>query len=612
MEKIKDFFIDKQTKEKKIMIEDFNQSSNCNHEIIKTLLQDINVLNPDTKTGKDVYTDVEFFQAYNGSTGSTVFKTLDTFTTKGGEIFGENIMSKPICDQEILAKRLNVFKEFEAKPENKTNLEIMKIYEPNILWLFEQREQHLEDLFNMLYFRFPILRNLNSSPIALSSYNIYRILISPLIGILSPVIYFIIPYLILCWKLKSIGVKITFVQYIRTFVNSIFGSQDLMTLFISPGSARVIKFFSIASYAFTAIFYFQGLFNSIEVSKMVYKLCSLILNKFEGVVKYLKAACQVNAAYWTSDLEGVIYSSCDSINKDIQTEEDYVNKLSDTQFTFLSNFGKQLSDYKLIDKTLIKSVILRSYIIDFMNASVSYRKKNDYTYAEFSTESSPFIEVKGIRHPCLITESVVKNDFKLKNNNVIITGPNAGGKSTFIKSILISMIMAQTICITPCDSCILTPFKNIISQINVPDCKGSESLFEAEMYRCRENLKLLKDNPEQNTFIIMDEIFNSTNPVEGIAGAYAIAKQISKYPNCLLIFTTHYTYLTKLAKETKNFNNYRMNVVIHPETKEITFPYKLAPGYSSQYIALELLKKSGFETDIIDEALMIKKRLVST
>jgi DNA mismatch repair ATPase MutS len=104
----------------------------------------------------------------------------------------------------------------------------------------------------------------------------------------------------------------------------------------------------------------------------------------------------------------------------------------------------------------------------------------------------------------------------------------------------------------------------------------------------------------------MDEIFNSTNPVEGISAAYAIVKKISEYTNCILIFTTHYVYLTKLAK-TNRFINYKMNVII--ENNIINFPYKLVKGFSKQYIALELLKQNGFDEKIINDAIEIKNKL---
>ena len=68
-------------------------------------------------------------------------------------------------------------------------------------------------------------------------------------------------------------------------------------------------------------------------------------------------------------------------------------------------------------------------------------------------------------------------------NNVVITGPNAAGKSTFIKALSLSILFSQTICIVPASNFVLTPFTLINTYLNIPDCKGKESLFEAEMNR---------------------------------------------------------------------------------------------------------------------------------
>ena len=109
----------------------------------------------------------------------------------------------------------------------------------------------------------------------------------------------------------------------------------------------------------------------------------------------------------------------------------------------------------------------------------------------------------------------------------------------------------------------------------------------------------------------MDEIFSSTNPVEGISGAYAVAKKISQDQGAMLLFTTHFVYLTKLAKKVPDrFINYKMNVTRN-ENGDIEFPYKLESGISKQFVALELLKKSGYDADVIEEALNMKEYLTS-
>jgi DNA mismatch repair ATPase MutS len=163
--------------------------------------------------------------------------------------------------------------------------------------------------------------------------------------------------------------------------------------------------------------------------------------------------------------------------------------------------------------------------------------------------------------------------------------------------------------ITSASSACLTPFTYINTQINVPDATGHESLFEAEMHRCKHNLDMLS-SVKGATLIVMDEIFNSTNPLEAVAGAFAVCKRMSQYSKNILIFTTHYNYLTKLAKEPKcRFANYRMETLVNGD--KIEFTYKFQRGVNKHLLALELLKRSGFESSVIEDAIVIKNSLQS-
>lgn len=601
-DKLSHFFLDKRTRQSRDIIEDFQKSNKNYVEIASNMVDSIPLVESDTFVSKNVYNDIEFFANYsNDAKSRTIFDTYTDLNLQGGSALAKRVLSLPQSDKALLQNRSNVLQTFENKwvDEDKIYFQAMKDNEASVLWLFEQQEKHVEDLFNILYFRFAFLRGLNNSPSLLGFYNIYRILISPLIGILSPIVYVLIPFLVITWKLK---IPISFKDYIKFFFNTLLSSQDFF--FSTPSNMKYVRFIS---YVFSLIFYFQGMFNSVEISRTLYKICSFIITKFNGVVRYVKASNHLISKYWDDNIIGTFIKP-NEIFKEANIESSYVGKLRDVRFSIFSNFGRQLHDYKYISKDLITSLLSKSYVLDFMFATCTYRKKNGYSFASYTDNVQPYVLLQGARHPCL-EHDVVKNDFELKDRNVIITGPNAGGKSTFIKTFITCIILSQTVCISPSDVCELTPFKNIVSQINIPDCKGKESLFEAEMHRCQENLSLLKRDGEQRTIIVMDEIFNSTNPIEGISGAYAIAKQISNYTNCLLIFTTHYVYLTKLEKVTKRFVNYRMNVIIEDDV--IKFPYKLQRGVSKQYIALELLRKNGFDQDILDEALQIKKKLTT-
>ena len=106
----------------------------------------------------------------------------------------------------------------------------------------------------------------------------------------------------------------------------------------------------------------------------------------------------------------------------------------------------------------------------------------------------------------------------------------------------------------------------------------------------------------------MDEIFSSTNPEEGISGAYAIANKLASNKNSISLITTHFSYLTNLEK-TDKFKNYNIPIE-RDNNSNIKYTYKLQEGSSSQYIALELLRNKGFDNDIVESAQDICKKII--
>ena len=126
--------------------------------------------------------------------------------------------------------------------------------------------------------------------------------------------------------------------------------------------------------------------------------------------------------------------------------------------------------------------------------------------------------------------------------------------------------------------------------MNIPDIKGKESLFEAEMQVAEHLVKLKSLNSEDFAFLIMDEIF-STNPEEGIAGGYAICEMLGKCENSIALITTHFTQLTDLEK-TSNYSCYKIPI-LRDDKDEAFYTYNLEREYQINFV-LELLGKKGF------------------
>jgi hypothetical protein len=193
-------------------------------------------------------------------------------------------------------------------------------------------------------------------------------------------------------------------------------------------------------------------------------------------------------------------------------------------------------------------------------------------------------------------------------NNLLITGPNGSGKSTYIKSVIECILLGQTIGVVPAKEFSFTPFVNIATYLNIPDCQGKESLFQAEMNRCYQQLQMLNNAEEKGdfSFNIMDEIFVSTNYQEGMSGAYAIIKKMCNLNKCLNIITTHFDVLAGMdeVKVDKQYFDIEID-----ENDSIISDYKIKSGVSKKHLALKLLKKKGFDASIIADAEYLYEKL---
>lgn len=614
-DKLYNFIYDKKTLEQKDILCKISSLEECN---VDNILSKHFILTPPTNVtlSADIYRDIEFW--------ANVFPTLNKHChySGGGHIL-RSLLSAPNSDLNILEKRKAIIKNHEAILED-TDLEKLKKIkelETTVLWSFQELDENIDDLYNMLFFKMMLFRKGNLIPEALTGYNIYRIIVSPMVGLLSPIIYFLIPYIIVVYKFK---LNLSFIDYLRITLKTMMNSDFLSYGF---GGAKY-KSIQVVSYIFSLVFYFQGVFNSFEISKTLYKVSKHLSGKMTRIAEFLNVSVELVSKYWKEDMTELF--GIGNKLKGLTDEIAYVQTLSLKNFNLLGNFGKFLTSYKTLSKDIIQSLLHKIYVLDSITALVLFKREYSYGYTEFINKTDkPMMKLNGLRHPCIDQEKCVPNDITLggvsRPNNVIITGTNAGGKSVMIKGILVNALLSQTCAISCCDNAAITPLRFINSQVNVPDMIGHESLFEAEMHRCKKNLEALKVLDEGFSLIVMDEIFSSTNPIEAISGAYAVCKKMSECKNNLLVFTTHFNYLTKL-KKTGRFLNYKMETIVSGGGAErsggersggvlgdidINFTYKLVPGVNKQFLALELLKKNGFDADIIEEALAIKNKFMS-
>ena len=141
------------------------------------------------------------------------------------------------------------------------------------------------------------------------------------------------------------------------------------------------------------------------------------------------------------------------------------------------------------------------------------------------------------------TPGVVKNSVDL-NKNLIITGPNAAGKTTAIKTVMLNIIFSQQLSLGFYKNATITPYKYLHCYINIPDTSGRDSLFQAEARRCKEIIEHIEEEPSDNHFCLFDELYSGTNPDEASASAYAFIDYLTKNNNITSVSYTHLTLPT--------------------------------------------------------------------
>jgi hypothetical protein len=592
-------FIDSEQEEKRTLIKVSQTEAFCTREHIMAHIfhtKSFKQETPDVIVGDDVYNDIEMFASYTGDSKQSIFNSLFETTFKGSQYLLEDLVSRPITDSLLLRKRQSFLNYLENNIEEISNkLNSIKHTENDVLWFFEQKDDTIKAIYDMVFFNWWILKKMNQSGTVLTTYNTYRMFLSPLFGILSPVIYFVVPYIILRYRLK---LRIGFYSYLKILM------QSSKLVFKSQGWSDRLYY---GSYLFSLIFYFQGIFNSIDISRTLYNISDSIIGRTQNILKFLNESQHILASWNTMSMNQCFFTE---LAHSIQYEPTNYTDINETRKWIWTNYGDILKVYKTLDKEMLRKNLVQLYMFDSISTIVCSKVRHNLSYSKYTNRPTPCFIVKDFWHPCL-KENAIKNSVYLGNGeqqNMIITGPNAGGKSTLIKSLLINVILSQTIAVSCSEYTVITPFRFINSQINIPDCKGKESLFEAEMSRCKYSIKTIQRHKEFS-FVVMDEVFNSTNPVEGISGAYAVASKLGRDLNTLTILTTHFLYLTKLSKTCPSYHNYRMNVMKANGPSAYEFPYKLEKGVSTQYIALELLEKNGFDTDVIEEAKRIRDEI---
>ncbi|MGU9957827.1 MAG: DNA mismatch repair protein MutS [Arenicellales bacterium WSBS_2016_MAG_OTU3] len=216
-------------------------------------------------------------------------------------------------------------------------------------------------------------------------------------------------------------------------------------------------------------------------------------------------------------------------------------------------------------------------------------------------ESDQLCIVKG-RHPLVEAysgEPFVANDVEFNKTSrlLMITGPNMGGKSTYMRQVALIVLLAHTGCFVPAHAARIGRVDRIFTRIGAADdLAGGRSTFMVEMTEIAHILR----NASDQSLVLVDEIGRGTSTFDGLALAWSCAHDLAQRLNAYTLFSTHYFELTALADKLENASNVHLDAIEHG--RDIVFMYAVKRGPASQSYGIQVARLAGVPDSVIVSA----------
>ncbi|MEO8738891.1 MAG: DNA mismatch repair protein MutS, partial [Casimicrobiaceae bacterium] len=245
-------------------------------------------------------------------------------------------------------------------------------------------------------------------------------------------------------------------------------------------------------------------------------------------------------------------------------------------------------------------------LLDVVGAQAASATALGWARPEFTATTG--IDIRGGRHPVVEVqvEHFIPNDVTLApvRRLLIVTGPNMGGKSTYMRQTAVIVLLAYCGLFVPAASARLGPIDAIYTRIGAADdLAGGRSTFMVEMTEAAAIL----NRATPHSLVLIDEIGRGTSTFDGLALAWAIAGELARNNRSLALFATHYFELTALPAELEGCANVHFDAVLHKDS--IVFLHAAADGPANQSYGLEVAKLAGVPAEALRQARTFLARL---
>lgn len=468
------------------------------------------------------------------------------------------------------------------------------------------------------YIQFKRLSHLNKSPGVLQILGLYNFC-SPLFSLLAPIIGLILPYFVLWFK----GIRLSFSSYYLIIKNIVLNNTIINGL-MNFHKNSIKK----NMYTFASIFiYVMSVYNNVIYCIEYYRNMDYInsyINRYQAFI--LDGELMLNDLYEQTKKLATFTEFNRTLKEYLYKIENIKERIwfiinDNSKLSKLSQLGLLLKhNYELFNNEEIHDVsmyliYLSHYLnnISSINKLVRDKKLGKCKLVSTSLKArggdkkskskSKKTTINGMYYLPHIGsyDSTIKNNISI-DKNIIITGPNASGKTTCIKSILINLFLSQSLGFGCYESANIVPYDYFHSYLNIPDTSDRDSLFQAEARRCKEIIDFIELPSKCNKrhFAIFDEIYSGTNPRDAVKCATIYLNALNKHhKNVDYILTTHYTDICEKFDKHKYTCNKKMMVNL-VDDNTINCLYKIVDGISFIDGGYQILVQLNYSSHILD------------
>ena len=422
------------------------------------------------------------------------------------------------------------------------------------------------------------------------------LILSPIATLISPIMILILPFFILKILNKDISVS-EYIIVIKQLLRKM-PLGRLLDINLKNMNSTLYALFSAGMYVFQL---YQNTKTCINLKDKTYE----ILDKLESVKVYL---CKSVKRMQDFILTSQTYKSYEHFNnvliERIGSIENYLSELdvvSRNTIYILKNIGCiRCKFYDLYKNEKRKKILEYAFEFNGYLDNINELQKNMKTVLGKTKYVKTYTKIAKIFYPAIEGDKI-QNNVSLKKNQ-IITGVNASGKTTLIKSILFSVLLSQQIGFGFFESSSLRVYDRLHCYLNIPDTSGRDSLFQAEARRCKTIIDVINKEYNKRHLCIFDELYSGTNPHEAVLAGYSYIKYLCKRKQVGFLLTTHYLDMCdKLEKDNKTtIENFHMSS--YYKNDELIFTYKKVKGITEIKGGIEILKKLNYPLEILNDA----------